>query len=204
MNETAFLLQHCYFTTREFAFLCDCSLSAASRKLGVLGNNDVIKKVTRSIWAQPVHRDFTVNGAIGYLLGNERGYLSFLSALHIHGAIAQIPTSVQIATTGHGRILMSSIGRFEFFKIKPELMLHGTKSSETSPPYPLAQVEKALLDTLYISSRRSKRFSGLPELDKTIIDNSRLAALIQQQQYPAPIANAVARRLRELSLYLPD
>ena len=37
--------------------------------------------------------------------------------------------------------------------------------SETRLPFPIASAEKALFDCLYISSRKNKRFSSLPELD---------------------------------------
>jgi len=45
-----------------------------------------------------------------YLVGNEQGYVSFLTAMHLHGLISQIPRAYQGATTGRGRILESPIG----------------------------------------------------------------------------------------------
>ena len=52
-------------------------------------------------------------------------------------------------------------------KIKPELMRQGSDWSETRLPYLMATPEKALVDTLYLSTRKNRRFSSLPEVDLT-------------------------------------
>ena len=198
MNEVEFLRDNAIFETREFAFLCGSSTSSASRKLARLEAIGVLVRISRGIWCQPAHRDFTPNQAVGLLLGNERGYVSFLSALHIHGAISQIPAAVQIATTGHGRDVASPIGRFEFFQIKPEMMQSGFAMSETQPPYLLASGEKALLDTLYIGTRKGRRFGSLPELDVAVLDLKKLAALFATQKYSSRIASAIGNRLSQV------
>ena len=200
MNEVEFLRDHAIFETREFAFLCGVSISSASRRLARLGALGVLVRISRGIWCQPPHRDFTPNQAAGLLLGNERGYVSFLSALHAHGSISQIPASVQIATTGHGRIVPSPVGRYEFFRIKPEMMQSGFAMSETRPPYLLASGEKALLDTFYISTRKGKRFGRLPEVDVSILDRKKLATLFAAQKYTDRIASAIVKRLGEIGI----
>ena len=197
MSEVKFLQDHTVFSTKEFAFLCKCSMSTASRKLSRLEGLDVLVRVTRGIWCQPSRRDFTPNQALGLLLGNERGYISFLSALHVHGAISQIPTAIQIATTGHGRVLATPIGRFEFFQINPRLVRSGFDMSATRPPYLLASGEKALLDTFYISTRKGRRFSSLPELDVSAFDRKRLSELFQAQRYSTSISSAIKERLEQ-------
>lgn len=73
MNEVRFLQDYAVFSTREFAFLCECSMSTASRKLARLESLEVLAKVTRGIWCQPSHRDFTPNQLASLLLGHERG-----------------------------------------------------------------------------------------------------------------------------------
>ena len=200
MNEVEFLRDRSIFGTREFAFLCGSSASSASRKLARLEARGVLVRVSRGIWCQPAHRDFTPNQAAGLLLGNERGYVSFLSALHAHGVISQIPASVQIATTGHGRVVSSPVGRYEFFRIKPELMSSGFAMSETKPPYLLATGEKALLDTVYISTRRGKRFGRLPEIDVSVLDLKKLASLFAAQKYTHGIASAIRKRFDEIGI----
>ena len=200
MNEIEFLRDHAIFETRTFAFLCECSTSSASRRLARLEALGVLVKISRGIWCQPEHRDFTPNQAAGLILGNERGYVSFLSALHVHGVISQIPAAVQIATTGHGRIVESPISRYELFRIKPEMMQSGFAISETHPPYLLASGEKALLDTFYIGTRKGKRFSRLPEFDVSVLDLNKLASLFATQKYTDRIASAIAKRLSEIGI----
>jgi hypothetical protein len=72
------------------------------------------------------------------LLGSEQGYVSFLSALHLRGAVAQIPRSVQVATTGHTRSLRTPVGTFEFFQLKPGMLLDGIVWSDSPKPYRIA------------------------------------------------------------------
>lgn len=200
MNEVEFFRDHAIFETRAFAFLCECSTSSASRRLARLEALGVLVRISRGIWCQPAHRDFTPNQAADLLLGNERGYVSFLTALHIHGVISQIPASTQIATTGHGRVVSSPVGRYEFFQIKPELMQSGFAMSETQPPYLLASGEKALLDTLYISTRKGKRFGRLPEIDVAVLDLKKIASLFAAQNFTNRIASAIAQRFDQIGI----
>ncbi len=201
MNQIRFLQDHLAFSTREFAFLCGPSISAASRKLARLEAEDAITKVTRGVWCQLVHARFSPNQAVRLLLGNERGYVSFLSALHMQGALSQIPAAVQVATTGHRRMLETPIGRYEFHQIKPEMMRSGIEVSETNPPYLRASAEKALLDTLYLGTRKGRRYSSLPELDGSVFDLAKLECLTDALCYPSAIATAISARLAR---HLPD
>ena len=155
------------FTTRDFANQGGVSISAAAKRLARLAEKRFLTRVTKGVWANTGHPYFQPLSSVPYLLGKEQGYVSFLTALHLHDVVSQIPKSVQIATTGRGRVLDSPVGRFEFFQIKPELMTEGTEWSESHLPYLIASPEKALLDTLYLSTRKNRRFARLPELDLT-------------------------------------
>lgn len=165
MTEMEFLARRTFFTTREYALFLNKNISASSRKLrGYAKKGDLIL-VTRGIWGNKNHKDFSPYGAIPYLLANEQGYLSFLSALHRHGMISQIPTAIQIATTGRGRVLKSVIGEFQFFKIRPEMLSLGINVFEGNIIYNMASPEKALLDTFYIATKKNHRFKKLPEIE---------------------------------------
>ena len=191
MNDIRFLQDHPVFSTRQFAFLCGRSMSAASRKLARLEAQDVVVKITRGIWCQPSHARFSPNQVSSLLLGNERGYISFLSALHLQGAIAQIPAAIQIATSGHGRVQSTQVGRYELYQVQPAMMRDGFEASETYPPYLIACAEKSLLDTLYISTRKGRRFASLPELDAAAFDWDRLATLFDAEAYSISISSAI-------------
>ncbi len=185
------------FTTRDFARLAGISLAAASKRLKRLSAGSAsLAQLTRGVWANRAHPYFNVLACVPVLLGNEQGYVSFLSALHLHGAIAQIPASVQVATTGHARSLRTPVGTFEFFQLKPEMLLDGIVWSDSPKPYRIATVEKALLDTFYIATRKKRRFAKLPELilDDAGFKKSRYRALLAALKLPPPIAAAMLQR----------
>ena len=158
-----------------------------------------VARVTRGLWCQPGHPRFSVYAVTPFLLANEHGYVSFLSAMHRHGLVSQIPGSIQIATTGHSRALTSSIGRFEFIQIKPQMMTAGIESSDTEPPYGIASAEKALVDTLYIATRKRNRFARLPEVDLTAVNRKKLRALLDQQIAAPQVRQAIDTRLLALA-----
>ena len=199
MDVTTFLLQHAIFTTRQFAALCEVRVDAASRSLARLAAAARIRPVTRGLWCQPGHPRFSAYAAVPFLLANEHGYVSFLSAMHRHGLVSQIPGSIQVATTGHSRELTSSIGRFEFIQIKPQMMTEGVESSDTDPAYGIATAEKALLDTLYIATRKGKRFARLPEVDLTSVDRKSLRSLLEHQVQVPQVRRAIEVRLLALA-----
>ena len=199
MDPIAFLAQHALFTTRSFAFAAGQRLDTASRWLGRLSRRNALVRVTRGVWAQPGHPAFTPYAATGLVLGNEHGYVSFISALHRHGLLSQIPGAIHVATTGHGRTLDSPISRFEFLQLRPSMMAEGIEMSETEPPYAIATAEKALLDTFYIATRRGKRYQRLPELDLADFDGRVFSELLHRQVTADPIRSAIAARLAGLA-----
>lgn len=199
MDVAAFLLRHAVFSTRVFASLTGRGVDSASRTLVRFARRGQLARVTRGLWAQPNHPAFSPNAAVGFLLGNEQGHVSFISALHRHGVIGQIPGAVHVATTGHGRVVASEIGRFEFFQLSPQMMLAGVEVSDTEPNYAIATAEKALLDTVYIALW-GRRFTRLPEVDLEPIDAWRVHDLLHRQVAALPLRKAVAARLDELGV----
>ena len=141
------------------------SISAATEQLKRLAAKDLIVKLTRGIWANKNHPHFNPSAAVPYLLNNEQGYISFLTALNRHGILSQIPQSIQIATTGRSRLLKTTIANYEFIQLSPTMFSAGIDWSKSKPSYLIASAEKALLDTFYLSTRKSNRFSSLAELE---------------------------------------
>ena len=184
------------FTTREFASHVGISMSAATKRLSRLSQKRLITRITKGVWANTGHPYFHPLCCVPYLLGNEQGYVSFLSALHLHGVISQIPKTIQVATTGRARALNSPVGRYEFFQIKPELMTQGVDWSETRLPYLVASAEKALLDTLYLSTRKNRRFARMPELDvvQPGFRAQEFKRLLKEMPIPSRILSAVHSR----------
>jgi predicted transcriptional regulator of viral defense system len=186
------------FSSREFALTHGLSLSAASHQLKTAARRGEIVRVTRGVWARRDHPHFSPLSCVPWVLGQEQGYVSFLTALHRHGAISQIPSVIQVATTGHSRKLSTPVGRFEFFQLKPEMMLAGVEWSETHVPFRMATPEKALLDTLYLATRKGRRFASLPELHR-IFDDRAIASLLPAQRLPDPVARSIRMKLSLIS-----
>ena len=175
-----FLSQEIFFTTSDYAHQNDLEISAASKQLQRLYTKQAIEKVTRGLWANINHPYYHPLGAVPYLLGKEQGYVSFLTALHHHSIISQIPAKFQVATTGHTRELKSSIGHFDFIRLTPYIMNKGIEWSNNKSNYLIASAEKSLLDTLYISTRKGQRFSSLPEIDLEELDMKYLKRLLKE------------------------
>jgi len=188
------------FSTRDFALLQNTSLSAASHHLRVLEKRGETVRITRGIWANPHHPHFTLMACVSFLLGQEQGYVSFLTALHRHGMISQIPPVIQVATTGHSRKLETSIGRFEFFQLKPSMMLPGVEWSDSHIPYRMASLEKALMDTFYIATRKGRRFIKLPEMHLEF-NRKKLLKLIKEQRFALPMRQAILRRIQNATTH---
>ena len=187
------------FTTRDYASASGVSISSASRRLDRLARRDALTHITKGVWANTAHPHFHPLACVPYLLGKEQGYVSFLTALHLHGVLSQIPRSQQVATTGRPRMLDSPVGKFEFFRIKPELMNDGIDWSDTHQPYLIASAEKALLDTFYIATRRNRRFASLPEIELGVAFRRReFERLLKQSDYPVRIRSAIDSRWQRI------
>lgn len=188
------------FTTRDYALENQLSIAAASKQLHRLAQKKILTQLTRGIWANTHHPYFHSFRCVPYLLGNEQGYVSFLTALHRHGILSQIPIAIQVATTGHTRTLSTPIGRFEFLKLKPEMMKKGIQWSESHLPYRIATPEKALLDTLYIATRKKRRFASLPKLDfkDTPFKFKKLQQWTKEHGFPILIRKALSKRITNL------
>jgi len=98
---------------KPFNFLIDSGIPipTASKRLLRLAEKKLLTRITKGLWANTSHPHFHPPACVPYLLGKEQGYVSFLTALHLHGLISQIPKTIQIATTGHARTLNGSVGK---------------------------------------------------------------------------------------------
>jgi len=199
LSASLFLTRSPIFTTREFALLCGRRPDAASRSLTRLANAGSIVRVTRGVWAQPAHPYFNPLAAVSHLLGGERGYVSFLTAMHLHGMLSQIPSAIQIATTGHTRGLRSPIGHYQFIQLKPAMMTDGIELQPGNATFPIATPEKALLDTLYVATRRGRRFARLPELELDALRATEFKRMLDRLVTAPAAHSAICTRLAQLA-----
>ena len=152
------------FTTREAAACAGGSLSNTVQALNHLAKEGVAIKIARGIWGLDMGgARFSQYSVIPFLLPRSRAYVSFLSALHLHGIIEQIPQSVMLASTGHTKTAKTKLGTFFFHKISPGFF-RGFGWYKGSGEFLIAEPEKALVDCLYLSARKKKQFGHFPEL----------------------------------------
>jgi predicted transcriptional regulator of viral defense system len=152
------------FTTREIATLAETSLPSASQALSRLQKEGLVTRAARGIWCRTADPRFTPFLLVAYLSGGHRAYVSFFSALHLHGLIGQIPQVIYAATTAHTRRRRTPVGTFSFHRIHPAFF-SGFDWYRGDRSFLIATPEKALVDCLYLSSRKGRRFGRFPEIE---------------------------------------
>lgn len=150
------------FTTRGLSQVSGKSLSTTAQALNYLAGEGLIVKIYRGIWAEE-RAAVSPYAVIPHLFPTHRAYVSFISALHIHGMIEQIPQVVTLASTSHARVIRTGAGVFQAHRIEPSFF-SGFGWYKGSGTFLIAEPEKAIVDCLYISAYKSKRFAHFPEL----------------------------------------
>ena len=151
------------FTTHELAALSGKSMSGTVQMLNFLEREGFIFKIYRGVWAEVGNEHLSPYTAIPYLFPRHRAYVSFVSALNLYGIIDQIPQVITLASTVHTRIIKTKIGTFSVHKIAPSFF-DGFDWYRGTGNFLIAEPEKALVDSLYLSGRKKKQFAYFPEL----------------------------------------
>jgi len=151
------------FTTGQLSTISGRSLSAVTQSLNSLTNDGIISKIYRGIWAREGAGAIGSYDIIPYLFPKHRAYVSFISALHLHGIIEQIPQVTTLASTAHGRIISTKVGVFRVHRINPSFFA-GFDWYKENGSFLIAEPEKALVDSLYLSAYKKKYFGHFPEL----------------------------------------
>ena len=151
------------FTTRELAMLSGSSLSNTIQILNNLKKKGLIFKIARGIWAETGNEHLSPYSVIPFLLPRQLAYVSFINALHLYGIIEQIPQVINLASTTHTKKIVTKIGTFIIHQISP-LLFDGFDWYRGTGNFLIAEPEKALFDSLYISARKKKQFRYFPEL----------------------------------------
>ncbi len=150
------------FTTSEIMALSGKSSSVITQSLTYLQRQGLILKVARGIWAE-ANSAVSPYSVIPFLAPRHRVYVSFVSALHLHGIIEQIPQSVTLASTGHTRTIHTKLGTFVLHRIAPGFF-KGFDWYRGEGSFLIAQPEKALVDSLYLSAHKKRQYGFFPEL----------------------------------------
>lgn len=152
------------FTTHEIASLSGKSPSTVVHSLRRLVMQGLLVKIYRGVWAAPGPRAISPFDIIPYLFQRQRVYVSFISALHLHGIVEQIPQVITLASTAHTSTLRTKAGVFSVHQIA-SAFFDGFDWYQREGNFLIAEPEKALIDSLYLSSRKKKQFGSFPELD---------------------------------------
>lgn len=156
-------LHQSVFTTYQLAALSGKSLSATTQALNYLQKQGLIFKIYRGIWAEVGNESLNPYSVIPFLFPRHRAYISFISALHLYGIIEQIPQVISLASTAHIKIIHTQIATFSVHRIAP-LFFAGFSWYKGTGTFLIAEPEKALVDSLYLSARKKKQFGYFPEL----------------------------------------
>ena len=150
------------FSLRELSAVAGSSPSAVSQGLAYLRGQGLVVKVAHGVWAAGgvMPGPYSV---IAHILPKQRAYVSFTSALHLHGVIEQIPQAVTLASVAHGGEIKTAAGVFAVHHLAPSFF-SGFGWSAGGDGFLLAEPEKALVDCLSVSAFRKRQFSHFPEL----------------------------------------
>lgn len=152
------------FTTHEIVALSGKSASTVTQSLNRLAGQGLLMKIVRGVWAELGPQPISPYEIIPYLFPRQRVYVSFISALHLHGIVGQIPQIITLASLTHTRTIRTKAGVFSVHQIAPAFF-SGFDWYKGEGKFLIAEPEKALIDSLYLSSRKKKQFGSFPELD---------------------------------------
>lgn len=181
------------FTSYELAVLSRKSRSTITQSLNYLQKQGVVFKIYRGIWGES-GGDISSYKVIPFLFPKNRAYVSFISALHLHGIIEQIPQIITLASTAHSRTIKTRVGTYEVHRIAPAFF-EGFSWYRGKENFLIAESEKALVDSLYISVRKKKQYGYFPELQFPRSFSFTRARKWVKQINDARIRKAVQRKL---------
>lgn len=152
------------FTTYEIASLSGKSGSNVVQQLNYLARQDIITKIYRGVWIETGNAQISPYDLIPLLMPRNKAYVSFLSALHLYGIIEQIPQVITLASLAHTKIMRTKIGIFIIHQIAPS-MFFGFDWYNKKGKFLIAEPEKALIDSYYLSTRKKNQYSYFPEMN---------------------------------------
>jgi len=196
------MLRRPIFTTFELATISGKSLSTTTQALNYLQRQGVIFKIHRGVWGEVGSDRISAYTVIPFLFPRTRAYVSFISALHLHGIIEQIPQVITLASTTHTKTIKTSIATYAVHRIAP-LFFDGFTWYKGTESFLIAEPEKALVDCLYLSARKIKQFRHFPELHFSKSFSFRKAQKWVRRIADSRIRVYVQKKLDEIEASLP-
>jgi len=151
------------FTTFELARLSERSASATTQALRHLEKQGVVERICRGIWGLAGSERLSAASVIPFLFPRTRAYVSFTSALHLYDIIEQIPQVMTLASPSHTKTIRTRLGTYSVHRIAPSFFA-GFRWYKDEGRFLIAEPEKALVDSLYLSARKKRQYGHFPEL----------------------------------------
>ena len=151
------------FTTHDAVSISGKSASTVVQCLNRLAQHGLLIKIYRGVWAESRTKGLSPFEIIPYLFPRQRVYVSFITALHLHGIVEQIPQVMTLASPAHTKTIRTAAGDFSVHQIAPAFF-GGFDWYRGDGSFLIAEPEKAFIDSLYLSSRKKKQFGHFPEL----------------------------------------
>ena len=185
------------FTTHELASISGRSASTVIQCLNRLARQGLLVKLHRGLWADQGQGAVSAFDMIPHLFVRQRAYVSFITALHMHGIVEQVPRMITLASLAHSRTIKTALGVYSVHQIAPDLF-DGFDWYKGEGSFLIAGPEKALIDSLYLSSRRKKQFGHFPELHFPASFSFKKAAAWVKRIPEANIRRYVLNKLEKL------
>lgn len=164
------------FRTDDIAAYFNIKTAHASKILTRLSKSNHLLHLKKGLWAIPDRLDPLE--LPNYLLSPLPSYISFHSALYYRNVIDQIPSIIYVATLYKTIKFITPIATVSAHQIHPDFFFGYTYDEKTK--IKMATAEKALIDTLYLSSAKSGIFKALPEVDSDEIDLEKARKIIKK------------------------
>jgi len=145
--------------TRDVSACLNIPNAQASKILDRLVKAGRFVRLMRGKWATTKQLDPLILPE--YLTAPFPSYISLQTALFYHGMISQIPHTIYAVSLARTNQYSTSFGNISIHHLQPDFFF----GFEIVNHFKLASMEKALIDTLYLTPAKSKLFKTLPEIE---------------------------------------
>lgn len=134
-------------------------LSFHKQRLSEWQKKDYVKKICQGFY---IFSDLQINEKILFTIANriyEPSYVSLEMALSIYGIIPEAVYGITSVASQKTKNFKSPVGDFIYRHIQPDLMFGYELREHDGHHYQIAELEKAILDYLYLNSKISDNAS---------------------------------------------
>ncbi|MFH1379061.1 MAG: hypothetical protein ABII23_02165 [bacterium] len=161
--------------------------SAASRALLHLTRYGLLTKIKRGVWVNNSAADFRLEEILPAVVSPWPAYLSLHSALSEYGLIAEIPQVIYAVSLYKASRIISKMGNMILCQM-PEKYFWGYRTKRINKSLiPIADPEKAILDTLYLSWTKRSPIQMPVFREKPHIDIKKLKQYAKKWNHKAVI-----------------